>query len=139
MRTGERLTALQLKGPHSIDAVALSPDGMQVMTVKHDPVSIDFFVALSSPRGRAGERVPRRRGSEARGGPPAEWREAHTERGSPVATAQRPPRRGPGEYCAAEKPGGSAPMRPGPRGNPEHSARAGHAPRGRTRSRRPSR
>jgi alkylhydroperoxidase/carboxymuconolactone decarboxylase family protein YurZ len=85
-----------------------------------------FSGALSSPRGRAGERVPRRRGSEARGGPPAKWREAHTKRGSPVVTAQRSPGCGPGGHCEAEKPGGAR-LCDRVRGG-KRSARADHAP-----------
>jgi hypothetical protein len=89
-------------------------------------VSIDS-PALSSPRGRAGERVPRRRGSEARGVPQrsgAKRHEAGLTGGDSTAIAGLRP----GRRLRSREARGRAPMRPGPRGNPERSARADHAP-----------
>jgi hypothetical protein len=81
---------------------------------------------FSPPRGRAGEWVPRRRGSEARGVPQrsgAKRHEAGLTDGDSTQTAGLRP----GRTLRSSEARGRAPRRPGPRGNPEHSARADHA------------
>ena len=113
---------------------ARCPVGSHSLGDGGSPVSIEFSGALSSPRGRAGERVPRRRGSEARGGPPAKWREAHTKRGSPVVTAHHSPGCGPGGHFEAEKPGGARLCDRVRGGTPSTAPARTARPRGRTRS-----
>jgi hypothetical protein len=75
--------------------------------IRSDRISrVDRFLrralVTARARWRVGPPAERERGAR---GTPAEWREAHTKRGSPVVTAQRSPGCGPGGYCEAEKPG----------------------------------
>jgi hypothetical protein len=92
------------------------------------PVSIDVLrraLVTARARWRAGPPAERERG--ARGSPSEVARSAH-EAGltggdsTPLAGLR------PGRTLRSREARGSAPMRPGPRGNPEHSARADHAP-----------
>jgi len=117
------------------------PEGLHA-AIRSDriaPVSIDFFPRSRHRAGALASGSPGGEGARRAGYPSGVARSAHeaglTGGDSTAVAGLRP-----GRVLRSREARGCAPMRPGPRGNPEHSARADHAPapttrpRGRTRS-----